>query len=338
MSATDPCRRARRVRARGRSRRGHGRAWTRAQQRSARDVMRRTNGAGTIDRTLPPALRHALVLADAPGACGHRARRAGDRDLVDRALVDQLGLSVVAEAVQAETARAGRARRRTSAPRRWRASSGCASRSAWPRGDRAFTRDGITRAEAAWSFVEALHFNGFEQAYDRQVFLQYQLPALTPASAAAALGGEQDRDARRGARRDRHHARRRRAAGARRPTAQARWRVFKLSGNPAGRSISGRTAADQAGEIPKSRRIPFDGIAPGRSAVLGRGDQLRPGGIDREGIVLPGEFMINASGRGVYVSPWFDAATQRVHVGASGRLLSAGVAAGEARSRSSWTW
>ena len=30
----------------------------------------------------------------------------------------------------------------------------------------------MTRAEAAWSFAEALYFNGFQQAYDRQASLR----------------------------------------------------------------------------------------------------------------------------------------------------------------------
>ena len=85
------------------------------------------------------------------------------------------------------------------------------------------------------------------------------------------------------------------------------WRVFKLSGNPAGRSISGRTAADQAGEIPKSRRISFDGIKPADLLFFGRGSfSSGPGGIVHEGIALSGAFMINASGQGVYVSPLFE--------------------------------
>jgi cell wall-associated NlpC family hydrolase len=85
------------------------------------------------------------------------------------------------------------------------------------------------------------------------------------------------------------------------------WRVFKLSGNPAGRSISGRTAADQAGEIPKTSRIPFEGIRPADLLFFGKGSlNSGPGGIVHEGIALSGDFMINASGQGVYVSPLFE--------------------------------
>ena len=172
-----------------------------------------------------------------------------------------------------------------------------------------FPRDQITRAEAAWSFAKALHFDGSQQANDRQVFMQYQLPAMTagqrkPLRVAVSKigmpyvwGGETDTT--------------------RGPTGRQVhggydcsgyvWRVFKLSGNPAGRSISGRTAADQAGEIPKSRRIPFDGSGPPTccSSAAGRSAPGRAGSSTR-GIALSGALMINASGQGVYVSPLFE--------------------------------
>jgi cell wall-associated NlpC family hydrolase len=85
------------------------------------------------------------------------------------------------------------------------------------------------------------------------------------------------------------------------------WRVFKLSGNPAGRSIDGRTAADQAGEIPMARRVPFEAIHPANLLFFGKATlHSSPRGIDHEGIALSGDFMINASGQGVYVAPLFE--------------------------------
>ena len=46
------------------------------------------------------------------------------------------------------------------------------------------------------------------------------------------------------------------------------WRVYKLSGLPWGRQIRGRTAAEQAGEIPKRQRIHLQDVAGRRPAVL----------------------------------------------------------------------
>ena len=45
------------------------------------------------------------------------------------------------------------------------------------------------------------------------------------------------------------------------------WRVYKVSGFPWGRQILGRTAAEQAGEIPKSQRVHLQSPAR-RPAVL----------------------------------------------------------------------
>ena len=229
----------------------------------------------------------------------------------DRALVAQLGLDDVAQAVQAETERAG-----LHPPSYFGTESVARQlglRFTQPHGREAielFPRDQITRAEAAWSFAKALHFNGSQQAYDRQVFMQYQLPQMTagqrkPLRLAVSKigmpyvwGGETDT-----------------TRGADGPQVHGGydcsgyvWRVFKLSGNPAGRAISGRTAADQAGEIPRTSRIPFDGIHPADLLFFGRGSlNSGPGGINHEGIALSGAFMINASGLGgVYVSPLFE--------------------------------
>jgi cell wall-associated NlpC family hydrolase len=87
------------------------------------------------------------------------------------------------------------------------------------------------------------------------------------------------------------------------------WRVFKLSGLPWGRQIRGRTAATQAGEIPRSARIRLADIAPGDLLFFGPGrfwQKATERRIVHEGIALSKDFMIHASGQGVYVSPLFD--------------------------------
>ena len=271
-------------------------------------------GAGFAgDRALTPGqLRQALAAYAARTGAQAVDVPSGRVTVIsfDRALVEQLGLSDVAQAVQAETARAGLR------PPSYFGTEAVARqlglRFTQPHGREAielFPHDAITRAEAAWSFAQVLHFNGFQQAYDRQVFLRYQLPPMTAAQrkplrlAVSKIGmpyvwgGETDT-----------------TRGADGPQVHGGydcsgfvWRVFKLSGNPAGRSITGRTAADQAGEIPKSSRIPFDAIRPADLLFFGRGSlNSGPGGIDHEGIALSGDFMINASGQGVYVSPLFE--------------------------------
>src|SRR3954470_11587965 len=48
------------------------------------------------------------------------------------------------------------------------------------------------------------------------------------------------------------------------------WRVFKLSGDPAGARIGGRTAAQMAGEIPRARRIRLADVRAGDLLFFGR--------------------------------------------------------------------
>ena len=86
------------------------------------------------------------------------------------------------------------------------------------------------------------------------------------------------------------------------------WRVFKLSGNAAGRSSQRPHGGRPGGGDPPSRGASrSDGIRPADLLFFGRGSfSSGPGGIVHEGIALSGAFMINASGQGVYVSPLFE--------------------------------
>ena len=102
----------------------------------------------------------------------------------DRAMVNQLGLSDVARPSRPRPSAPACTRPPTSAPRRSRASSGCASPSRTAARPWSCTRGQITRAEAAWSFAKVAAFDGSQQAYDRQVFMQYQLTGVTAASAS----------------------------------------------------------------------------------------------------------------------------------------------------------
>jgi cell wall-associated NlpC family hydrolase len=84
------------------------------------------------------------------------------------------------------------------------------------------------------------------------------------------------------------------------------WRVYKVSGLPWGAKIRGRTAAEQAGEIPKSARIPLASVQGGDLLFFGSAhfnSQATEASIIHEGIALSGEWAIHSSGQGVYVLP-----------------------------------
>jgi cell wall-associated NlpC family hydrolase len=84
------------------------------------------------------------------------------------------------------------------------------------------------------------------------------------------------------------------------------WRVFKLSGLPAGRRIRGRTAAQQAGEIRRSARIRLAGVAPGDLLFYGtakfwqRATERR---VTHMAIALGNGWMVQAAAQGVNVVP-----------------------------------
>jgi cell wall-associated NlpC family hydrolase len=83
------------------------------------------------------------------------------------------------------------------------------------------------------------------------------------------------------------------------------WRVFKLSGQPAGARIGGRTAAQMAGEIRKGERLRFEDVRAGDLLFFGSaafGTKATEGNVDHVGIALSEHWMIHASAQGVYVS------------------------------------
>ncbi len=84
------------------------------------------------------------------------------------------------------------------------------------------------------------------------------------------------------------------------------WRVYKLSGLPWGRQIRGRTAAEQAGEIPKRERIHLGNVAGGDLLFFGSAhfdSTATESNVIHEGIAMSSEWAINSSGQGVYVLP-----------------------------------
>jgi cell wall-associated NlpC family hydrolase len=84
------------------------------------------------------------------------------------------------------------------------------------------------------------------------------------------------------------------------------WRVYKVSGLPWGRQILSRTAAEQAGEIPKRQRIRLQNVAPGDLLFFGSAhfhSTATESNVIHEAIAMSSEWAINSSAQGVYVLP-----------------------------------
>jgi cell wall-associated NlpC family hydrolase len=226
----------------------------------------------------------------------------------DARLVAQLGLSDVAAHVQAVARGAGLAPQPSFGAEVVARFLGL--REDHPAADDAielYPWDPITRAEAAHSFAVMLHGPAWEASWARQQLSAFALPGYTaPERRALSLavskvgmpyiwGGETD-------------------AASSFFGYQAHggydcsglvWRVFKLSGNPAGRRIGGRTAAQMAGEIPRSQRIRLDQVRPGDLLFFGSAgfrSRASEASIVHVGIALSPHWMVHSSSQGVYVS------------------------------------
>ena len=167
--------------------------------------------------------------------------------------------------------------------------------------------EAITRAEAAHSLDVVLGFQGWEVADARAQLDAFTLPAygaharrlLSLAIAKVGMpyvwGGETD-------------------AASSFFGGQVHggydcsgfvWRVFKLSGDPAGRAIRGRTAAQMAGEIPKAARVRLRDVRPGDLLFFGSarfGGRATERSVVHVGIALSDHWMVHSSAQGVYVS------------------------------------
>jgi cell wall-associated NlpC family hydrolase len=224
----------------------------------------------------------------------------------DRIVIQQLGLSDVALHVQTAAAASG------IAPPSYFGSEVVARflglRYNHPAGTdqlELFPADPITRAEAAWSLSQVAQFGSWNVSYARDTLTGFQLPTMTGGQRAALTiaasrigfpyvwGGTSD-DTSDGL-----------AHGGFDCSGFA-WRVFKVSGLPSGRSIGGRTAAQQAGEIPKGQRIGIDQLRPGDLLFFGNAkfnSTATEANVIHEGIYLGNNWVINSSGQGVYVLP-----------------------------------
>jgi cell wall-associated NlpC family hydrolase len=160
----------------------------------------------------------------------------------------------------------------------------------------------ITRAEAAYSFARVLEKGSGSAYYVRQLFERFKLPTYTDDQKRAlhvavskigvpyVWGGESDtKSSLYGAQ-----------AHGGYDCSGFVWRVFKLSGDPHGDAIQGRTSTQMAEEFPKKQRVDFEDIEPGDLLFF------YPPGISHVGIALSKDFMIHSSSQGVYVTPLFE--------------------------------
>ena len=168
-----------------------------------------------------------------------------------------------------------------------------------------FPSDAITRAEAAWSLAQIAAFGSWNVSYARDTLMGFELPSMSSGQRQALTfavsrigypyvwGGTTD-DTSDG------------LAHGGFDCSGFVWRVFKVSGLPWGRAIRGRTAAQQAGEIPRSQRLRASQLRPGDLLFFGSAkfnSTPTEANVIHEGIYLGDNWVIHSSDQGVYVLP-----------------------------------
>lgn len=170
--------------------------------------------------------------------------------------------------------------------------------------------DVATRSEAAYSAAQILRFRGWEIDAVEEAATDFQLPQYTPwqqkviqtavnligypyvwggtGTGAQTLFGVTSRGGF--------------------DCSGYLWRVFKLhryaGGETLAQTLKGRTAAQLAGEIPRTQRIPFAELQPGDVMFFGPGGRrARATAIDHAGIYMGNGWMIHSSRYGVALAP-----------------------------------
>jgi cell wall-associated NlpC family hydrolase len=158
-----------------------------------------------------------------------------------------------------------------------------------------------TRAEAAYSAAQVLHFEGGEADAVKEAAQAFELPALTPwqrrilQTAVSFIGypyvwGGEDERAERGF-----------------DCSGFIWRVYKLAQYAGGEALpatlTGRTTYQLSGEVPKAERIGIDELEPGDVLFFGKGPKSRPKDVDHAAIYLGNGWFIHSSGYGVALAP-----------------------------------
>jgi cell wall-associated NlpC family hydrolase len=166
--------------------------------------------------------------------------------------------------------------------------------------------DVATRAEAAYSAAQILRFSGWDLEAVEEASLGFELPVYTPwqrrilqtafnligypyvwggtSSGVQSLFGVASRGGF--------------------DCSGFAWRVFKLQRYPGGKglesTLQGRTAAQMAGEVSKSRRIALAAVQPGDLLFFGRGGRrAKAASVDHMGISVGSGWMIHSSRYGV---------------------------------------
>jgi cell wall-associated NlpC family hydrolase len=224
----------------------------------------------------------------------------------DRMLVAQLGLSATASHVQAVAAGAGLR------PPSYFGSEVVARflglRYNHPTGTdqlELFPSDPITRAEAAWSLAQVMTFGDWNVPNAEQSLAGFQLPTMSSVQRQVlqiavsrigypyVWGGTTD---------DRSDG----LTHGGFDCSGFAWRVYKVSGLASGQRIRGRTAAQQAGEIPKRQRLRVSQLQPGDLLFFGSArytSTATEANVIHEGIYLGDNWVIHSSSQGVYVLP-----------------------------------
>ncbi len=224
----------------------------------------------------------------------------------DALLVDQLGLGSVAEHVEEVAAGAGLS------PPSYFGSEVVARylglRYNHPAGEDSlelYPWNPITRAEAAHSFAVVLGLESSALAAAGEVLMSFSLPQYSSAQREVlriavskigmpyVWGGTTDNTAD-GLEHGGYDC------------SGFAWRVYKVSGLPWGRQILGRTAAQQAGEIPARERIHREEVQPADLLFFGSAhfnSKATEANVIHEAIALSSQWAINSSAQGVYVLP-----------------------------------
>jgi cell wall-associated NlpC family hydrolase len=176
--------------------------------------------------------------------------------------------------------------------------------------------DVASRAEAAYSAAQILRFSGWELESVEEASLEFELPVYTAwqrrilqtafnligfpyvwggtSSGGQSLFGVSSRGGF--------------------DCSGFAWRVYKLQSYAGGKGLEttlrGRTAAQMAGEVPKTRRIALADLQPGDLLFFGRGGRrARAAAVDHMGIYAGSGWMIHSSRFGVAlvrVDGWYE--------------------------------
>lgn len=264
------------------------------------------DGAASIDAQAESSALAAIAAREALPPIAFQAAAPITVVRFDALLVDQLGLGEVAEHVQQAMAATG-----VSAPSYFGSevvARYLGLRYNHPAGEDSlelYPWNPITRAEAAHSFAVVLGLGSWALAAAREQLSTFSLPLYSAAQRQVlqiavskigmpyVWGGTTDNTAD-GLEHGGYDC------------SGFAWRVYKVSGLAWGRQILGRTAAGQAGEIPKSSRIHLEDVEPGDLLFFGSAhfdSAARESNVIHEAIALSDQWAINSSEQGVYVLP-----------------------------------